>query len=294
MTITLTGATGFIGKHLIPVLQTQGHELRTLGRRATTNLPFYAWSSSMEPPEAALDHTGAVIHLAGETVAQRWTTAAKRRIRATRIDGTRNLVSALAKAAHRPAVLLAASAVGIYGSRGDEILTETSGRGAGFLADLTSEWEDAARAAEHLNIRVVNLRFGVILGRDGGAFPKIVKPFRFGVGGRLGSGKQWMPWIHVWDAVSLIAFALGDASINGPLNVTAPDPATNAVFTRRLAACLHRPAFMAVPRFALKLVLGEMSEAVLASARVVPAVAQAAGFGFRFPDLDSALGDLCG
>jgi uncharacterized protein len=293
MTITLTGATGFIGKHLIPVLQTQGHELRTLGRRATTNLPFYAWSSSTEPPEAALGHTGAVIHLAGETVAQRWTTEAKRRIRATRIDGTRNLVSALAKAAHRPAVLLAASAVGIYGSRSDDILTETSRRGAGFLADLTSEWETAARAAEHLNIRVVNLRFGVILGRDGGAFPKMVKPFRFGAGGRLGSGKQWMPWIHVLDAVRLIAFALGDASINGPLNVTAPEPASNALFTRRLAASLHRPAFMAVPRLALKLVLGEMSEAVLASARVIPAVAQAAGFGFRFPDLDSALGDLC-
>jgi uncharacterized protein (TIGR01777 family) len=294
MTITLTGATGFIGKHLIPVLQKQGHELRTLGRRATTNLPFYAWSSSMEPPEAALGHTGAVIHLAGETVAQRWTTEAKRRIRATRIDGTRNLVSALGKAAPRPTVLLAASAVGIYGSRSDDILTETSGRGSGFLADLTSEWETAARAAEHLNIRVVNLRFGVILGRDGGAFPKMVKPFRFGAGGRLGSGKQWMPWIHVLDAVRLIAFALGDASIDGPLNVTAPEPASNALFTRRLAASLHRPAFMPVPRFALKLVLGEMSEAVLASARVVPAVAQAAGFGFRFPDLDSALGDLCG
>jgi hypothetical protein len=240
-----------------------------------------------------LDGADAVVHLAGETVAQRWTASAKQRIRSSRIEGTRTLVSALGRLPRRPAVLLAASAVGIYGSRGEEILTESSSPGGGFLADLTKEWEAAANTAESLGIRVVNLRFGVVLGRDGGAFPKMVRPFRFGVGGRLGSGRRWMPWIHVEDAVKMIAFALDNATLRGPLNVTAPNPVTNREFMRRLAAALHRPGFAFVPRFALKIVLGEMAEMLLGSARVLPAVAEAAGFMFRHPDLVSALRDLC-
>jgi uncharacterized protein (TIGR01777 family) len=293
MTIALTGATGFIAKHLIPDLRAQGYDLRTLGRRAVENLPFYAWSSDTEPPLEALTGAGAIVHLAGETVAQRWTAGAKKRIRASRVEGTHNLVSALAKAPQKPAVLVTASAVGIYGFRGEEILTETSSPGSGFLADLTAEWEAAAHAAESLGVRVVNLRFGVVLGRDGGAFPKMVKPFRFGLGGRLGSGKQWMPWIHVKDVVNLILFSLDNDGIHGPVNATAPNPITNAGFTRQLAAALHRPGFLVVPRFALKLVLGEMSEALLSSERVVPAVAEAAGFRFTYPDVASALDDLC-
>src|SRR5260370_208072 len=293
MTIALTGATGFIAKHLIPALRAQGYDLRTLGRRAVENLSFYAWSSDAEPPVEALAGAGAIVHLAGETVAQRWTAEAKKRIRPSRIDGTRNLVSALSKVPQKPAVLVTASAAGIYGFRGEEILTETSSPGSGFLADLTAEWEASAHAAESLGIRVVNLRFGVVLGRDGGAFPKMVKPFRFGLGGRLGSGNQWMPWFHIKDVVNLILFSLDNDGIHGPVNATAPNPITNAGFTRQLAAALHRPGFLVLPRFALKLVLGEMSKALLASERVAPAVAEAAGFRFTYPDLASALEDLC-
>jgi len=292
MNILLTGATGFIARHLIPKLSAQGHQLRTLGRRPLEQLPFLEWTSSREPPPDALESCDAVIHLAGETVAQRWTAEAKRRIRESRIDGTRHLVAALSKAGKKPSVLLSASAVGIYGSRGDELLTEGSPRGSGFLADLTEEWEAASRAAEPLGIRVVNLRFGLVLGRDGGALPKMITPFRLGVGGKLASGKQWTPWVHIEDATNLILFALHHGAVRGPANVTAPNPVTNADFTRTLAGALHRPGFMTVPAFALKLALGEMSEAVLSSTRAVPATAEAAGFHFTYPELEPALRDL--
>lgn len=297
MNIVLTGATGFIARHLIPKLSAAGHQLRTLGRRPLEQLPFFEWDSSREPPADALESCDAVIHLAGETVAQRWTVEAKRRMRESRVDGTGHLVAALSKTAgkqvRRPVpLLLSASAVGIYGSRGDEILTEASPRGSGFLADLTEEWEAATRTAEPLGIRVVNLRFGLVLGRDGGALPKMLTPFRLGVGGKLASGKQWMPWIHIEDATNLILFALQNGAVRGPVNITAPNPVSNAEFTRKLAAALHRPGFMTVPAFALKLALGEMSEAVLSSTRAVPAAAGAAGFQFTYPELEAALHDL--
>jgi len=291
MKIVVTGATGFLARHLLPRLTAQGHVVSTLGRRPVEGRPFHAWSSSDVAPVEALDTTDAVIHLAGETVAQRWTADVKRRIRSSRVDGTSNLVSALAKTSRKPAVLLAASAVGIYGDRGDEILTETSVRGSGFLADVTAEWESAARNAESHSIRVVNLRFGVILGSDGGAFPKMVMPFRLGAGGKLGSGTQWMAWAHVDDAIELILFAL-ESSVRGAVNVTSPNPLTNTEFTRLLAAALHRPAFVNVPAFALRVALGEMSEAVLASVRAIPAVAQALGFRFKHADLAATLADF--
>ena len=215
--VAITGAAGFIGRHLTSRLTASGHEIRALPRGNTN-----------------VDGANAVIHLAGENIAQRWTKAAKARIRSSRIDGTRALVSPIVNASHRPSVLLCASAVGIYGSRGDQILTEASSPGDGFLADLTIEWEAAARAADTLGVRVVHLRFGVVLGRDGGAYPKMARPFRLGVGGRLGSGKQWMPWIHIDDVVNLIVLALENDSVRGPLNVTSPSPATNADFTRSL------------------------------------------------------------
>jgi uncharacterized protein len=292
MNIALTGASGFIARHLIPKLREAGHDVRALGRRPFGSLPFYQWDSSKEPVEGAIESCDAVIHLAGETVAQRWTAKSKRRIRTSRVEGTRNLVRALSKLEKKPTVLLAASAVGIYGSRGDELLTETSTPGSGFLAALTEEWEAEARAAESFGVRVVNLRFGVILGRDGGAFPKMAAPFRYGMGGRLGSGRQWTPWVHVDDAADLILFALGNSSVRGPVNVVAPNPVTNADFTTALAAALHRPAMLAVPAFALKLLLGEMSEAVLASLRAIPAAAESAGFRFKYPDLEPALREL--
>lgn len=292
MQIVLTGATGFLAGHLIPKLQAAGHEIRTLGRRPLHDLGFSKWDSSEEPAAEVFESAAAVIHLAGENVAQRWTRESKERMRSSRIDGTRNLVQALSRAANKPATLLSASAVGFYGSRGDEILTETSMRGSGFLADMAYEWEDASRDAERLGIRVVLLRFGLILGADGGAFPKMLKPFQMGAGGRLGSGKQWMPWIHIDDAVELVLFALGDAAVRGPLNVTSPQPVTNADFTHALGAAVNRPTVMSVPEFGLKLALGEMAEAVLASERVIPAAAQAAGFRFQFPEVAPALTQL--
>lgn len=292
MQIVLTGATGFIASHLIPKLQAAGHEIRTLGRRPVNGLSFSKWDASSEPEAGVFESADAVIHLAGETVAQRWTDDAKERIRSSRIDSTRHLVEALSKVANKPKALLCASAVGFYGSRGDEILTENSARGSGFLADLADKWEKASRGAEQLGIRLVNLRSGLILGTDGGAFPKMLQPFRLGAGGRLGSGKQWTSWIHIDDATSLIVFALGNADLHGAVNVTSPQPVTNADFTHVLGHVLGRPTVMAVPEFALKLALGDMAEMVFASERVVPAAAEAAGFHFTFPELEPALRDL--
>ena len=292
MQIVLTGATGFVASHLIPKLLAAGHEIRTLGRRPVSNLAFTKWDTSEEPAADIFESADAVIHLAGETVAQRWTDDARERIRSSRIDSTRHLVAALSKVANRPKALLCASAVGFYGSRGDEILTENSVRGSGFLPDLTDQWEKASRGAEQLGIRVVNLRSGVILGADSGAFPKMVQPFRLGAGGRLGSGKQWMSWIHIDDAASLIVFALGNPDLHGAVNVTSPQPVTNADFTHALGHVLGRPTVMAVPQFALRFALGAMAEMVFASERVVPAAAEAAGFHFTFPELDPALRNL--
>lgn len=292
MNIALTGATGFVAGHLIAKLLAAGHELRVLGRRRVDPFPFFRWDLTGEVPQEALESCEAVVHLAGETVAQRWTADSKRRIYASRVDSTKQLVDAMEKRAAKPRVLLAASAVGFYGSCGDQFLTESSQRGTGFLADVVADWEAESRRAESYGIRVVNLRFGVVLGRDGGAFPKMVKPFRFGAGGRLGSGHQWMPWIHVDDATRLIVFALDNTALRGPVNVTAPNPVTNAELTRMLGKALHRPAFVMVPGFALKLILGEMATAVLGSERVVPAAAEAAHFEFSYPHIESALRDL--
>ncbi len=233
----------------------------------------------------------AIVNLAGEPIAQRWTEAAKKRIYDSRVGGTRRLVSSLPAQSQPPSVLICASAVGIYGSRGDEILTENSPPGTGFLPNLVMDWEAAAQTAEALGIRVVSLRFGVVLGH-GGALAKLLTPFRLGVGGRLGSGRQWMSWIHVDDVVNLILFAMENAagaSLQGAINATAPYPVTNDEFTRRLAALLHRPAIFPVPVFVLKLALGEMSEVLLDSQRVLPAAAQAAGFQFQYQELSAAL-----
>jgi uncharacterized protein len=238
------------------------------------------------PPEC-----DAVVNLAGEPIAQRWTEAAKQRIRDSRVERTHRLVRALSAQSRRPRVLVCASAVGFYGSRGDEILTESSAPGTGFLPRVVVEWEDAARAAEAVGIRVVSLRFGMVLGH-GGALAKLLLPFRLGAGGRLGSGRQWMSWIGVDDAVNLILFAIENAALQGAVNGTAPEPVTNAEFTRILAAALHRPAMFPVPEFALKLVFGEMSEVLLDSQRVLPAAAQAAGFTFQYTQLSAAFAHI--
>lgn len=293
MNVTLTGATGFIGSRLTNALLAEGHAVHALGRKRPANLPtavrFSEWTSEAEPPAESLASADAVIHLAGEPVAQRWTPEAKQRIRASRVDGTRRLVNALSTLSRRPHTLICASAIGLYGSRGDEVLTETSAPGSDFLAQVVIDWEKAAVLAEALGIRVARLRFGMVLGKDGGAMAKMLPPFRLGVGGRLGSGRQWTSWIHIDDLIRLILFTLATPAAGGAINATAPEPVTNAEFTRELGAALHRPAILPVPKFALKLLFGEMAGMLLASQRVIPAAAQKAGFEFEYPKLAPTL-----
>jgi uncharacterized protein len=281
MNVTVTGASGFIGRRLVTALTQQGHTVRAL-RRAEWDM------LAGEPSPDALESADAVVHLAGEPVAQRWTADAKRKIASSRLQGTRNLVTALSTLSRRPAVLICASAIGIYGDRGDEVLTESSPAGTGFLADLCRDWEKQASLAEALGIRVVRLRTGIVLGVDGGALQKMLPPFKAFVGGRLGSGRQWMSWIHVDDLVGLIIHAI-QKTVSGAVNGTAPNPVINTAFTRELAAALHRPALFPAPAFALKLMLGEMSEILLGSQRVLPKAAESTGFHFAFPELAPAL-----
>jgi uncharacterized protein (TIGR01777 family) len=299
MNITVIGATGFIGTQLTRALLNGGHTVHALARNRPANLPesvrFSEWQSmEEEPPPESLTGADAVIHLAGEPVAQRWTPQAKQRIYSSRVDGTRHLVNALSTQSRRPSVLICASAIGIYGSRGDEILTERSAAGDDFLASLVSDWEKAAVLAEALGIRVVRLRLGVVLGQDGGALQKMLPPFRLGLGGRLGSGRQWTSWIHIDDVISLVLFILANAGVHGAVNATAPEPVTNAEFTKELAGALHRPAIFPVPKFALRILFGEMAGMVLASQRVIPEAAKSAGFEFQYPKLGPALRRLLG
>jgi uncharacterized protein (TIGR01777 family) len=277
MTISISGASGFIGRHLMKSLAQAGHSLRALSRHA--------------PPAESLREADAIIHLAGEPVAQRWTAAAKQRILDSRVVGTRNLVEALGRLTRRPETLICASAIGYYGSRGDEVLTESSAPGSGFLPEVCVAWEREAQAAEAFGIRVVRVRTGVVLDANGGALVRMLPPFRMGLGGRLGSGRQWMSWIHLEDLAALFQFAV-ESQVRGPLNAVAPNPVTNSDFTRELAHALRRPAVFPVPEFALKMLFGEMADVLLASQRVAPAAAEAAGFRFRFPQLAPALESL--
>jgi uncharacterized protein (TIGR01777 family) len=267
-----------------------------LSRHAGTNLPpgvrLFVWDAARgEPPAEALQDADAVVHLAGEPVAQRWTDHARQAIRESRVIGTHNLVQALAKLPRKPAVLVCGSAVGYYGDRGDEILNESSSPGGDTLAQLCIDWEKEAQAAEASGIRVVRVRTGLVLDARGGALPRMLPPFRMGVGGKLGNGRHWMSWIHLDDLAALFQFALANA-VSGPLNGVAPNPVINAEFTRALAAAVHRPAIFPVPAFALRLLFGEMSEILLASQRALPQAAEAAGFRFRYPELAPALADV--
>ncbi|MDP8991342.1 MAG: TIGR01777 family oxidoreductase [Acidobacteriota bacterium] len=274
MKVVITGGLGFIGRAIAERLRANGHTVTAVSLRT--------------PPSAeAFAGCGAVVNLSGEPVAQRWTAAAKERIMNSRVQGTRTLVAALRQ--HPPAALISASAIGYYGSRGAEILTEESPPGSGFLGQVAVAWEQEARAAEEFGVRVVTPRIGVVLGRGGGALPQIALPFRFGVGGRLGDGKQWTSWIHLDDLISLVEFSIATSTLRGAVNAVAPNPVTNAEFTRELAAALHRPAILPVPTLALKILLGEMSQAILASQRVIPQAALRAGFQFRFTEVGEAL-----
>ncbi len=292
MRITVTGGTGFIGRRLVTKLLADGHTLHLLGRRAHGGVRFTDWDAGAgAPPAEAFAGTEAVIHLAGEPVAQRWTAEARRKIRDSRVQGTESLVRVLSTLGTRPACLVSASAIGIYGTRGEEVLTESSPPGQGFLAEVCREWEESAGRAEALGIRVVRVRIGVVLGKSGGALARMLPPFKRGVGGRLSSGRQWMSWIHLDDLVDLIRFSL-TAPMSGPVNATAPNPVSNTEFTRVLAGTLHRPAMFPVPALALKAIFGEMAEVLLSSQRVMPQAAQSAGFRFHYPELAGALKNL--
>ncbi len=293
MKILISGASGLIGMALVSALRAQGHDVARLVRtRNAASASDIAWDPMAATIDvAAMEGMDAVVHLSGASIAQgRWTPARKAVIRSSRIDTTRVLVDALASLRQKPRVFVSASAIGCYGDRGDEILTESSTIGTDFLSLAVRDWEAEATRAEMSGIRTVMLRFGVILSSEGGALPQMLMPFKFGFGGRLGSGKQWMSWIALEDAVGIICSAMANENLAGPLNVVAPNPLTNADFTRIAAAVLHRPAIFAAPAFALRIVLGEMADGLLlASQRVVPERLLAAGYDFRLPEFEPAL-----
>jgi uncharacterized protein (TIGR01777 family) len=298
MRIVVTGATGFVGQALVQRLAQEGHDVQILIRKPRTGLPpqirYSIWDALQnDPPVAALEGAEAVIHLAGAPITQRWTDASKRDIRASRAGGTQRLIAAMSQLSTHPRVLISGSAVGYYGSRGDEILTEASPPGQGFLAEVCEEWESAANLGLALNMRVVRLRTGIVLGREGGALARMLPAFRAGAGGRLGSGEQWMSWIHLDDLVAMILAALTNEKFNGAVNAVAPGPVRNSEFTQSLASELRRPAIFPAPMFLLRLLFGELADAVFeASQRVMPAAAEKAGFEFRFTELRPALRDL--
>lgn len=255
----------------------------------------YRWDPSAGDVEpAALEGLDAVVHLAGETVAGRWTDDKKERILRSRVDGTRTLSEALAGLERPPRVLVTASAIGYYGDRGDEQLTEESSSGDGFLAEVVREWEAASRPAEEAGIRVVRLRFGIVLSPAGGALETMLTPFRLGVAGKLGSGRQWMSWISIDDVVGAIRHALVADELAGVANTVAPNPVTNAEFTKTLGRVLGRPTLLPVPGAALRLALGEFSQEALSSTRVVPRRLLESGYEFRHPDLEQALRHVLG
>ena len=294
MKILVSGASGLVGKALVPRLVAAGNDVRVLARRQSEGHSI-SWDVRTGRVDAAAlqkwEGPDAFIHLAGENIAaRRWSAEQKKRIRDSRVDATKRLAENLLKAAPELRVFIGASAVGFYGDRGDEILTEASARGEGFLAETCEDWEAAAEPLREANMRVVHLRFGMILSADGGALGKMLPFFRAGVGGRVGSGNQWVSWISMEDAVRAIEFALSIESVRGAYNVVAPQPVRNRDFTRQLAKVLRRPAFIPVPRFALRILYGEMADALLLSSqRVVPEGLEKAGFIFRHPVVGEAL-----
>ena len=293
MKILISGASGLVGKALVRSLEADGHSVARLvrpgGARAAGDIAWDPGSALVDVE--ALEGFDAAVHLSGANIAQgRWTEARKAELRSSRVDTTRVLVDALAKLKRKPRALVCASAVGYYGDRGDEILTETSSYGTDFVGLLVRDWEAEAVRAETSGIRVVRLRFGVVLSSQGGALPLMLLPFKFGVGGRLGSGRQWQSWVAFEDAIGITRRAIADESLSGAINVTAPNPLRNVDFTRIVARVLHRPAVFPVPEFAMRIVLGEMADAlVLASERVVPERLLQAGYRFQYPEFEAAL-----
>jgi uncharacterized protein len=292
MKTLVSGSRGLIGSFLVPFLESQGHEVNALIRSSSEARPGdVVWHS---PPGAielgAIDGFDAVIHLAGENLLGRWTPEKKARIIESRADGTRLLAESLARLPHPPKVMISASATGYYGDRGDEVLTEDSSSGSGFLSEVCRQWEAATEPASLAGIRVANTRFGVVLTPHGGALEKMLQPVRLGLGGKIGSGRQYVSWITIDDLTSAVAYVLDHEEMSGPINLVAPNPVTNAELTRAIGRALSKPAILTVPTFVIKLAYGEMGdETILASARVMPEKLLATEFRFAYPDIDSAL-----
>jgi uncharacterized protein (TIGR01777 family) len=296
MKLVVAGASGFIGSVLCSRLLQKGHTLTLLTRSApretsTGTKRWLHWRPGMSGDwESALAAVDGMINLAGEPIAaKRWTIKQKHQLRLSRIDTTVGLVRAIAKAKQKPKFLLNASAVGYYGPRSDEILSEDAPAGTDFLAALCRDWENEAIKAEKLGVRVIRLRTGIVLGAGGGALGKMAPPFKFFVGGSLGSGNQWMPWIHIEDEVGLILHLIENSQASGAVNATAPNPVTMKEFCRTLGQVMGRPSWAPVPAFALRLMLGEMAEMLLTGQRAVPTAAEKFGYRFRYPNLPEAL-----
>jgi len=297
MRIVIAGATGFVGRSLVNALMTQGHELIVLSRRTAKpgqihgKVRYVIWNPETEGLLIReIDGADAVINLAGEPViGKRWNKSQKEKILTSRVNATKTIVHSIEKSTRKPRVLVNASAIGIYGSRGNEELSEEAIAGNDFLSNACKAWEAHAIRAQDFGVRVVRLRIGVVLGRDGGALQKMLPPFKFFAGGWLGSGNQWMSWIHLSDLIKLIEFSLTNERVSGVLNAVSPQPVTNKAFSMVLAQILKRPCFLPAPEIALKILLGEMSVILLGSARVIPKKTKASGFQFQYSDIRSAL-----
>ena len=293
MKILITGASGLIGNALQKSFAEKDYEMLLAGRKKSAKPNEIEWDAERgfaEEDLPRLDALDAIVHLAGENVAGRWTDDKKRRLMDSRVHGTRNIVEMIDKLREKPKVLISASAIGIYGDRNDEILSEESAAGVTFLAEIGKNWEAEAVKAEDFGVRVARLRIGIVLSKDGGALSQMITPFKFGLGGTIGSGKQWMSWIALEDVVRIVNFALENENLNGAINTVAPNPVKNEEFTDALGAMLHRPTILPIPAFAVNLAFGEMGNSLLlGSTRVVPKKLEESGFEFQFPDLKSAL-----
>jgi uncharacterized protein len=294
--VLLTGASGPIGNAVLALFDGQNAQVVRMVRGRARSAAQISWDPVVPLPPEAVSGFETVVHLAGESIVGRWTAEKRKAIRESRVQGTRHLAAALAACQNKPRVFVCASAIGFYGNRGDEVLNEESASGQEFLPEVCREWENATSAASAAGIRTVNIRIGVVMSPKGGALGKMLPPFKLGLGGRIGSGRQWSSWIHVDDIAGGIHHAMRTESLSGPVNFVAPNPVRNAEFTKVLASVLHRPAFFPVPALALRVAFGKMAadELLLSSQRVEPAKLTATAYPFRFPELRAALENLVG